>query len=64
MSDPTPHRELGYYWVRLGDNPPEVAFWDGSSWLLCGNTKLWHPSSVEVLSERLILRPRLTVVQR
>jgi hypothetical protein len=28
MSDEA--REEGFYWVILGQNPPEIAYWEGS----------------------------------
>jgi hypothetical protein len=55
-------REPGYYWVRLGHNPPEIACLQDGEWWLCGNEKPWLPEAVEVLSERLVMRPKLTVM--
>ena len=55
-------RQPGFYWVQLGQNPPEIACWQGAEWWLCGNEKPWQPDAVEVLSERLVIRPKLTVI--
>jgi len=55
-------RRPGFYWVRLGHNPPEIACWQGGEWVLCGDEKPWLPDAVEVISERLALGPKLVVV--
>ena len=28
MSDDPNAREEGFYWVELGQNPPEIAYWE------------------------------------
>jgi len=55
--------EPGFYWVRFGGNPPEIAHLEGEQWWLCGNDQPWSADSVEVLSARLQApRPRLHLV--
>jgi hypothetical protein len=29
-------RQEGFYWVILGQNPPEIAYWERGEWLLAG----------------------------
>jgi hypothetical protein len=39
MSDRFPTieaREEGFYWVILGQNSPEIAYWERGEWWLCG----------------------------
>jgi hypothetical protein len=36
MDDEPEVREEGFYWVALGQNPPEVAYWERAEWWLCG----------------------------
>jgi hypothetical protein len=36
MSDIPEARDEGFYWVVLGQNPPEIAYWERSEWWLCG----------------------------
>ena len=62
MADEPAHVVEGYYWVALGQNPPEIACWQGGQWWLCGNARPWQPAAVTVVSERLVFRPRLTPV--
>jgi hypothetical protein len=31
MSDDPSAREEGFYWVVLGQNPPEIAYWEAAS---------------------------------
>jgi hypothetical protein len=31
MSDQIKAREEGFYWVVLGQNPPEIAYWERGS---------------------------------
>ena len=52
----------GFYWVILGQNPPEIAYWERGEWWLAGNAKPWHPDAVAVISERLVFKPRLAPV--
>jgi len=54
--------EEGYYWVVLGQNPPEIALWQRRAWWLCGDDKPWRPDLVRVISRRLVFRPGLRVV--
>jgi hypothetical protein len=48
----------GFYWVILGQNPPEIACWEGGEWWLAGETKPWHPKAVTVASDRLVFKPK------
>ena len=55
--------EPGFYWVRFGGNPPEVAQLEREQWWLCGSSQPWPEEAAEVLSARLeIPTPRLHVV--
>ena len=36
-------RQEGFYWVILGQNPPEIAYWERGEWWLAGEAKPWHP---------------------
>lgn len=59
-------REEGYYWIRWDDgdddcdsdappDPPDLAYWDGASWLFAGNPEFFPGNdSVQVVSERLV----------
>ena len=58
----TEARAEGFYWVMLGKNPPEIAYWERGEWWLAGNATPWQPDAVTVVSERLVFRPRLTPV--
>jgi hypothetical protein len=53
---------VGFYWVILGQNPPEIAYWERGEWWLAGEARPWHPEAVTVASDRLVFRPRLTPV--
>ena len=55
-------RQEGFYWVILGQNPPEIAYWERGEWWLAGDSKPWHPEAVTVVSDRLVFRPCLTPV--
>ena len=55
-------RQEGFYWVILGQNPPEIAYWERGEWWLAGDPKPWHPEAVTVVSDRLVFRPRLKPV--
>lgn len=35
----TEAREEGFYWVILGQNPPEIAYWERGEWWLAGDPK-------------------------
>jgi hypothetical protein len=50
-------REEGFYWVVLGQNPPEIPYWE-----LAGGPKPWQPEAVTAVSERLVFKPRLAPV--
>lgn len=54
-------REPGWYWVRVGDGPPEIAQWDALE--RCWRSTFWYapdgvaeawPGHVAVLSPRLV----------
>jgi hypothetical protein len=30
-------RQEGFYWVVLGRNPPEIAYWERGEWWLAGD---------------------------
>ena len=69
MSDPaadrigtTEARPEGFYWVVLGRNPPEIAYWERGEWWLCGEDRSWHADAVTVASDRLVFKPRLVPV--
>ena len=55
----TEARQEGFYWVILGQNPPEIAYWERGEWWLAGDPKPWQPEAVTVASDRLVFRPRL-----
>ena len=61
-SSTPPATEEGYYWVILGQNPPEIAFCQGGEWWLCGNARPWQDDVVTVASDRLVYKPRLRPV--
>ena len=46
----------------LGQNPPEIAYWERGEWWLAGDAKPWHPEAVTVVSDRLVFKPRLAPV--
>ena len=52
----------GFYWVVLGQNPAEIAYWERGEWWLCGDDRPWQPDAVIVLSSRLVFRPQLAPV--
>ena len=58
----TEARLEGLYWVVLGHNPPEIAYWERSEWWLVGDPKPWQPEAVTVVSDRLVFKPRLKPV--
>ena len=35
-----------FYWVVLGQNPPEIAYWERGEWWLAGDAKPWQPEAV------------------
>ena len=58
----TEARLEGFYWVVLGQNPPEIAYRERGEWWLCGDPKPWQPEGVTVASNRLVFRPHLAPV--
>jgi hypothetical protein len=58
MSDEA--RPEGFYGVILGQNPPEIAYWERSEWWLAGDARPWQADAVTVASDRLMFRPELT----
>jgi hypothetical protein len=52
----------GFYWVILGQNPPEIAYWERGEWWLAGEPRPWHPEAVTVVSDRLVFKPKLVPV--
>jgi hypothetical protein len=58
----TEARLEGFYWVILGRNPPEIAYWERGEWWLAGDAKPWQPEAATVVSERLVFTPRLKPV--
>lgn len=62
--DPNPDHALpeGYYWVQLGRNPPEIAYWERGEWWLAGDARPWHPDAVTLVSERIVFKPKLMPV--
>jgi hypothetical protein len=51
--------EEGFYWVILGQNPPEIAYWERGEWWLAGDARPWRPDAVTVVSDRLVFWPQL-----
>ena len=49
-------REKGFYWVVLGQNPPEIAYRERGEWWP------WRQEAVTVVSDRLVFKPRLAPV--
>ena len=60
-NDPNARAE-GFYWMVLGQNPPEIAYWERGEWWLAGDARPWQPDAANVLSDKLVFRPRLTPV--
>ena len=58
----TETRPDGFYWVILGQNPPEIAFWNRGQWWLAGDQRSWHTDAVTVVSDRLVFKPQLAPV--
>ena len=58
----TPHHIRQRHWVILGQNPPEIAYWERGEWWLAGDAKPWHPEAVTTVSDRLVFVPRLKPV--
>jgi hypothetical protein len=51
--------EACFYWVVLGQNPPEIAYWERGEWWLAGDARPSQPEAVTVLSQRLGFQPHL-----
>jgi hypothetical protein len=51
-----------FSWVVLGQNPPEIAYWERGEWWLAGDPKPWQLEAVTVVSDRLVFKPRLAPV--
>ena len=62
MSDAQGVRDEGFYWVILGGNPPEIAYWERGEWWLSGDARPWQAEAVTVASDRLGFKPRLAPV--
>jgi hypothetical protein len=58
----TEARLEGFYWVILGQNPPEIAYWERGEWWLAGDAKPWQPEAVTVVRDRLVFKRRLAPV--
>jgi hypothetical protein len=39
-------REEGFYRAVLGQNPPEIAYWERGEWWLAGDSKPFPPYAV------------------
>jgi hypothetical protein len=48
--------------VVLGQNPPEIAYWERGERWLAGDARPWQPDGVNVLSDKLLFMRRLTPV--
>ncbi len=57
----TEAREEGFYWATLGQNPPEIAYWERGEWWLAGDARPWKAEAA-VVSDRLVVKPRLAPV--
>jgi hypothetical protein len=55
----TEARREGFYWVILGQNPPEIAYGERGEWWLAGEPRPWQPEAVTVASDRLVFKPKL-----
>jgi hypothetical protein len=53
----TEARPEGSYWVVLGRNPPEIAYWERGEWWLAGDPKPWQPEAVSATGCRWRERP-------
>jgi hypothetical protein len=56
----TEARPEGFYWVILGQNPPQIAYWDGG-WWRASDSKPWPPEAVTVASDEAPRVPFTTV---
>jgi hypothetical protein len=39
-------RQEGFHWVILGQNPPEIAYWEHGEWWLGGEPRPWQAEAV------------------
>jgi hypothetical protein len=60
MSDDPEIRDEGFYWVVLGHNPAEIAYWERGGWWLAGDDKPWQPDAVKAVGSRLTPPPQTT----
>jgi hypothetical protein len=58
----TDARLKGFYWVVLGNNPPEIAYWERGEWWFAGDPNPLQSDAVTVASDRLVFKPRLSPV--
>jgi hypothetical protein len=58
----TEAREEGFYWVILGQSPPEIAFGERGEWWLAGDARPWQAETVTILSDRLVFKRYLAPV--
>ena len=58
----TEAQEEGFYWVILGQNPPEIAYCERGEWWLAGDARPWQSEAVTVISDRLVFEPQLAPV--
>jgi hypothetical protein len=58
----TAARPEGFYWVILGQNPPEIAYWERGEVVVGGRSEALAPEAATVASERLVFKPRLAPV--
>jgi hypothetical protein len=45
----------------LGQNPPEIAYWERGEWWLVGSDDPWRPDAATVVSPRLVFRHLMPV---
>jgi hypothetical protein len=50
MGETSEARDEGFYWLVLGQNPPEIVYWERGEWWLCGEGRPWQPEAVNVVS--------------
>ena len=52
MTDAT--RAEGFYWVIVGQNAPEIAYWKCGEWWFAGNARPSRAEAVTVCSDRVV----------
>ena len=57
MSDGLSARKASTGWRSAS-----IAYWECGEWWLAGDARPWRPAAVNVLSDKLVFRPRLTPV--